>query len=125
MRRKNWNWPKSLPALTAKDLCRDELDNEKGQRCLLGWAFYVVSGDSQSWARSWAQSWEGNKILKTMEKRLDAGSDVHDIADYNNDNKHSLSVVAKFWNSTIRAMGYVKKGNLFVKLAKQVKVVKK
>ena len=84
-------WPKEVPILTAKDICRRwlKLPTKQEVRCLLGWTFDIF-GMGQ----------EMIIVEKLLAKRC-----RKPIDEFNDDPKNSKTKIAQIWNDTMKEMG--------------------
>lgn len=89
-------WPKEVPILTARDMCREEYD--AGTRhCLMGWCYAAFDNADLHYRVEDAIRRECKKICKR-----DCG-----VLSFNDDPANSKQTLAAVWNRTMAKLGYV------------------
>ena len=85
-------YPETMPLLTAKDICRYELDNGYGQHCLQGWLNEAFGRPQQYVA-----------IPRLGKLTVFLGCDPEN---YNDDKTIPKATIARKWNEFVASLGY-------------------
>lgn len=93
--------PEQVYVLEAEDFCKGVYYNDKGQRCLSGWAHYHFNSYYQNDLLKEILSYE---CIKASKKSKD---NFYHIPGFNDSPKRSFETLAKVWNRFIARLGYV------------------
>jgi hypothetical protein len=99
--------PKTMPVLTAADICREEFTHGE-KHCLVGWARVAVTGEA-SWAPPASQSaiQKIRKALQEAGQELEAVGAEWGVIQMNDQTKNRKALLARVWNRAIAKLGYV------------------
>lgn len=91
-------YPKEVPILSARDICRGWADGPNGNHCLWGWNKVVFGPSASMGTRPY-------DLLQAAVVR--ASQSMHnDMTDFNDDKVNSKRKIAAVWNEVMVELGY-------------------
>lgn len=85
------NWPKEVPILKAKDICKGRFDGPNNTHCLAGWA-------KKYWPDNYAKIWD---VLNEM-----VSPDFYYVYTFNDNPNITKKECVNLWNQCMANLGY-------------------
>jgi hypothetical protein len=97
-------WPKTVPILTAKDICRCSYSGPGNSHCLIGWQRKAFGHEYESKTARVVRLALCEEIGKPV---VNSDAAFRPITLFNDNDKIPATKIAKLWNRVMAKLGYV------------------